>query len=104
ALARKGIALIPTCCVYRLLAEEPALFGVGPDFQAHAQRACEGQRKAVAHALREGVVIGYGTDFYSDPALAPYARHELDVLMEYGLSEEQALAAGTSVARRILGL
>ena len=103
-MAARGIPLVPTCCVYRLLAEEPALFGIGPDFRERARRACEGQVKAVSHALSEGVAIGYGTDFYSDPALAPHARDELAVLMEYGLSEEQAVAAGTSVARRILGL
>ena len=102
-LAEKGIPLIPTCCVYRLLAEEPALFGIGPEFLEHAKRACEGQARAIRFALRQGVTIGYGTDFYADPALAPYARRELDALREYGLSEAQALAAGTSVARRILG-
>ncbi len=103
-LAQRRIPLIPTTSVYRLLAEKPELFGIPETLRERAKRACAAQPQAISRALTEGVIIGYGTDFYADPALADYARYELTTLRDCGLSERQALDAGTVTARGLLGL
>lgn len=103
-LAEKDIALIPTTAIYRLLAEKPELFGIPETLRENAAYACDAHAKAVGYALREGVTIGYGTDFYADPRLAEYALYEFEVLREYGLSYDEAVAAGTVSARKILGI
>ena len=103
-MAEREIPLIPTTAVYRLLAEKPELFSIPKLLQEHAKRACEGHSRAIRYALSAGVLIGHGTDFYADPELAEYAGYEREVLQEYGLSEKQAIEAGTTVAERILGM
>ena len=101
---QKEIVIVPTTSIYRLLAEKPELFGI-PDFiRENAKHAAEAQLKSVKYALDMNICIGYGTDFYADPALLPYTRYELDTLRDCGLSAEQALAAGTINARNVLNL
>ncbi len=102
-MAEHEIPLVPTVAIYRLLAEEPELFRIPGILQERAKRACEGHSQAIRFALSAGVLIGHGTDFYADPALAEYAGYEWKMLQDYGLTKEQATAAGTSVAERILG-
>ena len=99
---KREIAVVPTTSIYRLLSEKPELFGI-PDFiRENAKRAAYAQIKSVKYALDAGICIGYGTDFYADPALIPYAGYELSTLSDCGLSTEQALAAGTVNAEAIL--
>ena len=102
-MAEQGIPLVPTTAIYRLLAEEPGLFHIPQILQERAKRACEGHSHAIRYALSSGVLIGHGTDFYADPDLVEYAGYEWKMLQDYGLTKEQATAAGTTVAEHILG-
>ncbi|WP_194609143.1 amidohydrolase family protein [Clostridium vitabionis] len=103
-LAERQIPLIPTCGIYRLLAERPELFALGAAFREHAKRAAEAQRFSVPEAIRAGVLLGFGTDFYADPALADEANAELATLVDLGLSREAAMQTAVENARKILGL
>lgn len=101
-MAEKGIAVVPTTSIYRLLSEKPELFGIPQFIQENAKYACEAQLKSVKYALDAGVLIGYGTDLYADMKLAEYARYELVTLRDCGLNTKEALATGTANAKRIL--
>lgn len=103
-MAEKGIPLIPTCGVYRLLAEKPKIFGIGALLQERAKRAADAQLRSVPAAIRAGILIGYGTDFYADPALASYSDQELITLEDLGLTHEEAVRTGTVNAAKILGM
>jgi imidazolonepropionase-like amidohydrolase len=103
-LAERQIPLIPTCGIYRLLAEKPELFSIGPDFREHAKRAAEAQRFSVPAAIHAGVLLGFGTDFYADPALAGEVSAEWNTLMDLGLTREEILRTATENARKILGM
>lgn len=103
-MAESGTAIVPTTAIYRLLAEKPELFGIPSSIRDNAKRACDAHLRSVKYALDEGVLIGYGTDFYADNAFIDYACYELDTLRDCGLSSLQAEETATVNARRILGL
>lgn len=106
-MAEKHIALVPTIAIYRLLANEPDVPGVPTSIRdmisENAKAAADSHIKVLGYALEEGVLIGYGTDFFSRIEFADHAHDELLALMDCGLSFEQAIACGTVNALKILG-
>lgn len=95
-LAEKGIWYIPTLAAYRLHAEN------GPDWKKARAREVEVlHRASVKMALAAGAPIAMGSDaggYGLDFAL------ELDMLVEAGLTSQQALVAGTGDAARCIGV
>ena len=102
-MAENGVAYVPTAAIYRLLSDEPELFGIPESIRENACHAAEAHMNAVRYAREEGVLIGHGTDFYSDMAFIGHAYDELNTLMDMGLSFNEAVAAGTVNALKILG-
>lgn len=102
-MAENGVAYVPTAAIYRLLSDEPELFGIPESIRENAAYAAEAHMNAVRYAREEGVLIGHGTDFYSDMSFIGHAYDELNTLMDMGLSFNEAVAAGTVNAFKILG-
>uniref|UniRef100_UPI0022EB104B amidohydrolase family protein n=1 Tax=Falsiroseomonas oryzae TaxID=2766473 RepID=UPI0022EB104B len=76
-----------------------------PALAAGWRRHREVQRRSVELALRHGVRIAAGTDFVGPPVtpLGPDAM-EMELLVEAGMTAEQALLAGTAHGAAVLGL
>lgn len=100
-MAAAGVAYVPTASIYRIAADPKGVLALPPLIRDRAARAAEAHPRAVEYAKREGVLIGFGTD-YATPALHGSNLMELDTLREYGLSWEEAWQSVTSSAARIL--
>lgn len=92
-LAGKGILYVPTAAVYQLIASEENPMQVPSLLAQRANYAVQQHQKAVHYAVEEGVRIGCGTDFYSDPALISYEYEELFALQAYGVPQKLAWEA-----------
>jgi imidazolonepropionase-like amidohydrolase len=101
-LANSGVAFVPTTSIYRIAADPKGVLALNPIICERAARAVESHSKAIYYALREGVRIGFGTD-YATPSLHGYNLQELDTLIEYGLTRREAWQSATSTAADILG-
>lgn len=92
-LAEKGILYVPTTAVYQIIASKENPMRV-PDFLTERARyAVMVHQKAVCYAVSEGVRLGCGTDFYSDPALLPYEYEEPFAMQAYGVPKRLAWEA-----------
>jgi len=88
-LGQRGGAWTPTLC---------ASVGVGPDRDDSGARHSAAIREVLPTAVDAGVTVLAGTDVVGSlPA-------EVALLVEHGLSVEQALAAASTAARAYLGL
>lgn len=101
-LANSRVAFVPTTSIYRIAADPKGVLALNPIICDRAARAAECHSKAIHYAKREGVRIGFGTD-YATPALHGYNLQELDTLIDYGLTRREAWQAATKSAADILG-
>ncbi|HEY4432706.1 MAG TPA: amidohydrolase family protein [Paenibacillus sp.] len=101
-LANSGVAFVPTTSIYRIAADPKGVLALNPIICERAARAAESHAKAIYYALREGVRIGFGTD-YATPSLHGYNLQEMDTLIEYGLTRREAWESATRTAADILG-
>jgi imidazolonepropionase-like amidohydrolase len=99
-MADAGCFLVPTLALPALRAARAPQPAAG--FWA-GHRAV--QREALQQAIAAGVRIAAGTDFVGPPA-TPHGGNavELELLVEAGMTAEQALLAGTATAAALLGL
>ena len=97
AMHGAGTVFVPT-----LMASAGMLALAGDAGKPRAEASVRAHRDAVRAAHRMGIEIALGTDC----PVTPHGRNaeELALLVECGLSPWAALAAGTSVAARLLGL
>lgn len=104
-LAEKGILYVPTAAVYQLIASKANPMKVPPVLSERAAYAAEHHQKAIYTALQEGVRIGCGTDFYSDPSLLPYEYEEIFALESCGIPHSLAWQAfcGLTLTKRETG-
>ncbi|MEK5235749.1 amidohydrolase family protein [Paenibacillus sp. FSL L8-0470] len=101
-LAESGTAFVPTTSIYSIAADPKGVLALNPVICDRAARAAEAHSKAIGYAKREGVRIGFGTD-YATPALHGYNLQELDTLMDYGMTRAEVWQAATLTAAEILG-
>jgi imidazolonepropionase-like amidohydrolase len=101
-LASSGVAFVPTTSIYRIAADPKGVLALNPIICERAARAAESHSKAINYAKREGVRIGFGTD-YATPSLHGYNLQELDTLIDYGLTRKEAWQSATKSAADILG-
>lgn len=99
-MADSGTWLVPTLSLPALRAER-ALPAIAAGWRRH--RAV--QRRSLELALRHGVRIAAGTDFVGPPVtpLGPDAM-EMELLVEAGMTPEDALLAGTINGAAVLGM
>lgn len=104
-MADRGVMLVPTLSLpYRR--SRFGLQGGLPQWAVDVwRRHLEQQMQCVATALACGVAIAVGTDFVGPP-LTPFGDNALEfrLLVEAGMRAWDALAAGTVVGARALGL
>jgi len=101
-MAKKGVFLVPTLSV-----TAPSLGGDGSPPEFYIKKSMEVKKYAVEsvkYAMKAGVPIAAGTD-----AGSPGNRHgenarELKLLVDAGMSEMEAILAGTRVASQCVGL
>ncbi|HEX3329567.1 MAG TPA: amidohydrolase family protein [Gaiellales bacterium] len=98
AMAERGIVLVPTLSVFDAVADPDG--GFAEWMQERAKRLGEGARKTVTAARTAGVAIAMGADAGPHGANA----RELAKLTDAGLTNAEALAAGTTVAAEACGL
>lgn len=101
-LANSGVAFVPTTSIYRIAADPKGVLALNPIICERAARAAESHSKAIHYAKREGVRIGFGTD-YATHSLHGYNLQELDTLIDYGLTRREAWQSATKSAADILG-
>ena len=103
-MERRGTVLVPTAVALRGILEAGTGHGIPAESVRKAEEAGKKHQTAVMRAVSKGVLIAMGTD-----AGTPFNDHgqnarELEILVEYGMSPEQALSAATIHAARLLRL
>jgi imidazolonepropionase-like amidohydrolase len=104
-MAEAGTFLVPTLCVTQEL-DYMRRHGV-QEWMLNKAKAAAGEHLAsIRRAIAAGVTIGTGTDLLpSDPVYGTVATiREVELLVEAGLSELEALRAATSNSAKICGL
>jgi imidazolonepropionase-like amidohydrolase len=104
-MAEAGTYLVPTLCVTQEL-DYMRRHGVQEWMLSKAKAAASEHLASIRRAVAAGVLIGTGTDLLpSDPVDGTVATiREVEILVETGLSELQALAAATSNSAKICGI
>ena len=104
-MAEAGTYLVPTLCVTQEL-DYMRSHGVQEWMLSKAKAAAAEHRASIRRAIDAGVHIGTGTDLLpSDPAGGTVATiREVEILVETGLSELEALRAATSNSAKICGI
>lgn len=99
-MLERGTSYVPTLSAIHLIAKGGAISGVEPPAWAveKAEVASEAHRESFRKAVEAGVRIVAGTD-YKHGSLA----YELALMVQWGLSEVEALRAATSRAAAMLG-
>ena len=104
-MAEAGTYLVPTLCVTQEL-DYMRGHGVQEWMLSKASAAAAEHRASIVRAIKAGVTIGTGTDLLpSDPAGGTVATiREVEILVETGMSELEALRAATSNSAKICGI
>lgn len=100
----RGISLCPTLSALTSIINHPEVFrkAKGQALVERARAAIEPARESFSHALAAGVTIVAGTD--AGVPMVPFNSlpYELQLLVEWGLSDYDSFAAATSNAARLL--
>ncbi|KMO86936.1 hypothetical protein AB840_05260 [Megasphaera cerevisiae DSM 20462] len=103
AMKAKGITLVPTLWVYKVLAESKGI--VDEYMSRKAFDIVQQQKVTFRHALKSGIRIALGTDAGS-PNFGPHPRvfGEMYVMNEYGMDASEVARAATIVPAEVLGI
>ena len=103
-LAERDATFVPTLAIMHRITERGDEHGV-PEWGLEKSRAArEAHLDAVRRAYEAGVPVAAGTDFMG-PDLVPHGENALEMelfVAEVGMTEMEALQAGTRVAARTL--
>jgi imidazolonepropionase-like amidohydrolase len=104
-MAEAGTYLVPTLCVTQEL-DYMRRHGVQEWMLGKAKAAAVEHLASIRRAVAAGVIIGNGTDLLpSDPVAGTVATiREVELLVEAGLSELEALRSATSNSAKICGI
>ena len=104
-MAEAGTYLVPTLCVTQEL-DYMRRHGVQEWMLSKAKAAAAEHLASIRRAIAAGVLIGTGTDLLpSDPVDGTVATiREVEILVEAGLSELEALRAATANSAKICGI
>ena len=97
-----GATFVPTLAIMHRLVTEGADHGVPEYGLAKARAAQEAHFESTTRAYEAGVPIALGTDFLG-PELVPHGLNAMEAELfvdEIGMSEHEAILAGTAVAAR----
>lgn len=102
-MKKKGIALIPTLWIYKILAESEGI--VDSYMSRKAAKVVEQQKVTFHNALEQGVCIALGTDAGSPNfGMHPNVFGEMYVMNEYGMDTVQVVKSATITAAKVLGI
>jgi imidazolonepropionase-like amidohydrolase len=102
-LIARGVYIVPTFAAYWKLSREGREIGLDPGLVQIASRVWDRKIEYFMHAVRAGVKFATGTDtgaprvFHHDLAL------ELELMVQVGLSPEEALRAATVSCAELMG-
>jgi imidazolonepropionase-like amidohydrolase len=102
-MASQGTFLVPTLSVGAWLMERGDATGAHREGLQKVLKATELHRRSAQMAYEAGVKIAVGTD--STGTLCPFGEHarEMELLVDIGMSPEEALTAATRIAAEALG-
>ncbi|MGE9927462.1 amidohydrolase family protein, partial [Megasphaera elsdenii] len=102
-MKEKGITLIPTLWIYKILAESGDI--VDSYMSRKAAQVVEQQKVTFHNAMEQGVRIALGTDAGS-PNFGPHPNvfGEMYVMNEYGMDKVKVLQSATITAADVLGI
>jgi imidazolonepropionase-like amidohydrolase len=103
-LAERGTYWVPTTAAIVGIVDNGVEAGIPAEAVAKAEDAVEAHEQAFEHALDAGVPIAMGTDAGTPFNFFADIPQELELLVERGLTPEQALEAATVNAADLLGL
>lgn len=101
-MAERDIPLVSTLWVSLHAADLPGI----PEFSRRKAQSCaEHNRRTIAMARERGVRIALGTDFSNSPN-TPYLKlgREFEAMVEAGMTEMEAIQAGTLHAAQVMGV
>lgn len=103
-MVRNDICYVPTLTVVHRLAEHGVKGGIPEDWARKAEETVESQLESFKRALKAGVRIAMGTD-----AGCPYDNHgenafELELMVEAGMQEMEAILSCTGRSAQELGI
>ena len=100
----RGVVIVPTLAIVRLVVEGADALGLGAETVGRAREVAAVHRERIAAAHRAGVPIAAGTDMGS-PGAGPGAIHrELAELAAAGMTNHEAIRAATRIGALALGL
>ena len=102
-MAEQGVILVPTLSVYYFFETEGEKWNCFSGGIERARGLRDDAQKMVRQARARGVKIALGTDIGTTYGVGQNAK-ELELLVRAGLTNMEALMAGTSVAAEALGL
>ncbi|HEY8591308.1 MAG TPA: amidohydrolase family protein [Sphingomicrobium sp.] len=100
-MAKRGIYYVPTLLVYELWRDNKIFAPVPASRREQIGNTVREHVATFRRALRTPVKIVFGSDTFELPGTNA---EELELLVRYGMTPEQALRAGTTTAAELLGL
>lgn len=98
----KGIYLVPTLYAPQLISKKGADFGFTQEALRNLQEAASKHGNSFRRALSAGVKIAMGTDSGYGPVLHGTNAYELELMVENGMTQMQAIQAATQTAAECL--
>src|SRR5207247_7483572 len=104
AMSDNKTFLVPTMSVWDAMLYYAHAVGWPEARKKRAEDLREGSRKAVAQAMEAGVQLALGTDAGGGAARHGRIEREAELMGEAGMKPSQALAAGTAIAAKLVGV
>ncbi len=103
-MAEKGTYMVPTMSTWDARERLATQMGWSRDQMADIYDRKENSIASFRRALQAGVVIATGTDAGGSPARHGFVAREVELMVENGMTPQQALEASTRIAAELLGI
>ena len=103
-MAERGTYMVPTMSTWDARQRLATQMGWSKDQMSEIYDRKENSIASFKRALQAGVVIATGTDAGGSPARHGFVAREVELMVENGMTPQQALEASTRVAAELLGI
>ena len=102
-MAQKGTVAVPTMSTWDYRLNAAVRWGLSKEDIDESEARREASRASFRHMLEAGVTIAAGTDAGGSPVRHGTIVHEMEVMIEAGLTPMQAIESATRIAADITG-
>ena len=102
-MAEKGTVAVPTMSTWDYRLNAAVRWGLSKEEIDESEARRDASRTSFRHMLDAGVKIAVGTDAGGSPVRHGTVVHEMEVMIEAGLTPMQAIMSATSVAADLTG-